>query len=194
MATPLSDNDDDHAWGCDMRKSAEELTRMACRVPKRLVVWLDSLNPGNRTHALVQILEAAYVHSTCATDNPNPVKTGAEKNFERVEIRIRNVVEEGDVAEARKVISEVPSGLSKPLDKWRRILSEPKGQQEGVASGGCMKPNLAWLRGNSMQYRGQWVALKDGSLLGNNQSRLTLRSDLKESNQLKGAMFFRIEE
>ena len=43
-----------------MRKSTEELETIGCRLPKRLVEWLDQINPGNRTHALREILEDAY--------------------------------------------------------------------------------------------------------------------------------------
>ena len=104
------------------------------------------------------------------------------------------MVEKGDVTEARKVISEVPAGFSTPLDKWLRLLADPRAKKEGVASGSRLKPSLASLRSKSVRYRGHWVALKDGQLLGSNASRLALRSDLKRSNELKGAMFFWVEE
>lgn len=43
-----------------MRKSTEEMDRLTCRIPKRLLSWLDHINPGNRTYALRKILEDAY--------------------------------------------------------------------------------------------------------------------------------------
>jgi hypothetical protein len=118
----------------------------------------------------------------------------AVKDFHVIEARIKRLVEEGNVSEARSEVSRVPFGSSELLNKWKLLLAEPTGKPEEVASGGRLRPNLVWLQGNSMRYKGQWVALKDGRLLGNNPSRLALRSSLKEAGGLKGAMFFRVEE
>jgi hypothetical protein len=61
-----------------MRKSPEPLTQLTCRLPSRLVQWLDAINPGNRTYALVQILEAAYAHSSGTADNTPGATAGPE--------------------------------------------------------------------------------------------------------------------
>lgn len=115
-------------------------------------------------------------------------------NFAQVETEIRHLVEEGSIAKARNELANIPSGASLALDKWKRILAKPKGKLEGTTSGSRLKPNLVWLRNNSNQYKGQWVALREGALLGNHVSRTALRANLKRLDQLRGALFFKVEE
>jgi len=62
---------------------------------------------------------------------------------------------------------------------------------------GCVTPddfnkNFQWLRENSVDYAGLWVALKDGVLLGNDESRARLRSAL--AGMLKDVLFFKVED
>jgi|GEM_PF-1163289 len=54
--------------------------------------------------------------------------------------------------------------------------------------------DFEWIRKNASQYRGDWIAVKEGKLLGNDRSRRALRSRLKEAGLLKGAAFFKVEE
>lgn len=54
--------------------------------------------------------------------------------------------------------------------------------------------DFEWIRKNAFQYRGDWIAIKEGKLLGNDRSRRALRSRLKEAGLLKGAAFFKVEE
>jgi hypothetical protein len=123
-----------------------------------------------------------------------PPRASARKNLESVEARIRRLVEDGSIREARELVSKTRRGSSKSLDIWRRLLAEPRATQVSAASGGRLRANLDWLRKNSRQYGGLWVALKDGRLLGSNPRRFALRSELKRSKQLKNAVFFRVEE
>ena len=121
-------------------------------------------------------------------------KTEEERSLNRKEKQIRDAVEKGDIAEARKMISEVRPHLSKALDGWSKALAEPKGKLIGKSSGSSLKPNIVWLKNNSNQYKGQWVALRDGALLWNHANRSKLRAELKRLNQLKGALFVKVEE
>jgi len=116
------------------------------------------------------------------------------ESIRSIEARIKCLVEEGNVTEARKEIARVPPDTSELLNRWKLVLSEPRGRLHERASGGSLKQNLLWLQENSRQYPGRWVALKEGQLLGSNPSRLALRTSLKEAGDLKGAMFFRVEE
>jgi hypothetical protein len=68
-----------------MRKSTEELGQLTCRLPRRLLRWLDELSPGNRTYMLKTILEEAYErHSTGDADSlPEPEPNRKPKTSRR---------------------------------------------------------------------------------------------------------------
>jgi hypothetical protein len=48
---------------------------------------------------------------------------------------------------------------------------------------------MAWLRAFGDQYRGLWVALRRGELLGSNTSRVELHRDLEQRGLLDEALF-----
>jgi len=51
------------------------------------------------------------------------------------------------------------------LQKMAHILAPPKVKVSKRASGASRRKDFAWLKQHSAQYRGQWVALKDGELV-----------------------------
>lgn len=105
---------------------------------------------------------------------------------------VRNLVENGRISDARHLLRFVPMGISDRVDNWRRILAKPRAKTEDSASGGGLKRDLAWLYDNSEKFRGKWVALREGELLGSHENRIELHRRLKHSSKLDGAMFFRI--
>lgn len=114
--------------------------------------------------------------------------------FEGIAEKVRRLVANGEVAEARTMLSEVPFGCCEQLDKWRRLLAEPVVKRQGVATGKNSRADILWIREKASQYKGQWVAIRDGQLLGHNKSRLILHTELKQSDNLNGATFFRVQE
>lgn len=115
--------------------------------------------------------------------------------FEFDEYIIRNIkilIETGRVLDARLLLSSFPFGISSKLDNWRRVLSIPKAKPEKVATGVDIKQNSSWLINNSEKFKGKWVALKNGILLGGHESRIELHRKLTLANKLKGAAFFKI--
>ncbi|MBW2060561.1 MAG: hypothetical protein JRI95_03240 [Deltaproteobacteria bacterium] len=109
---------------------------------------------------------------------------------------VKDLVEDGRVVDARHLLSsiQVPPGLSTKLDTWRKVLAEPRTKPREIATGGDLKKDALWLRKNASKYKGQWVALKDGALLGNDTSRVKLHHALKDEGCLNGALFVLIEE
>ncbi|QTA86201.1 hypothetical protein [Desulfonema magnum] len=105
----------------------------------------------------------------------------------------KNLTEANRISEARKLLSKIQPGISRKLDNWRRVLAEPKVKIEKSATGGSVKEDALWLKNNSSKYKGKWVALKQGSLLGSHESRVKLHFSLKESGKLIGTTFFRVE-
>ncbi len=97
-----------------------------------------------------------------------------------------------------QITIEVPDNISKEtvlqqiagLEKKLRIL---KVRQEKKATGGNMVKNTQWLQRNAADYRGKWVALKNGKLLGSHEKQVELYWNLKQSGRIAGSMFFRVE-
>ena len=115
-------------------------------------------------------------------------------NFPTWETQIKTLVEKGDLVRAKKMLVENDINNSVSQSKWRRVLAEPVVTPGSPASGKNIKNDIAWIKTHSDQYKGQWVAIKDGKLLGNNKRRLALQQELKELNELRGALFFKVEE
>ena len=105
---------------------------------------------------------------------------------------IRNLVESGQVSEARLLLLSIPFGISSKLDNWRRVLAIPKARPGKAGTGVDIKQNSSWLLNNSGKFKGKWVALKEGRLLGSHESRIELHKQLTLANNLKGASFFKI--
>lgn len=106
--------------------------------------------------------------------------------------RIRNLVEHGRIPEARGTLRFSFPGVSKRIDNWKRVLAVPKVQAGRSATGGDLKSNSSWLDRYAEQYKGMWVALKEGTLLAANKSRIELYHQLKQENKLRGALFVKI--
>ena len=107
---------------------------------------------------------------------------------------IRILVESGQVSDARLLLSSITFGISSKLDNWRRVLAIPKAKSEKVATGIDIKQNSSWILNNSGNFKGKWVALKQGILLGSDKSRIELHRQLTLSGKIKGSTFFKIEK
>jgi hypothetical protein len=130
-------------------------------------------------------IECSYTAVTDRRDRP--------EEYIQAEIKVRRLVEAGNISEARKEIATIPAGASETLDKWKRLLAEPVVTQGKTASGLGMRLNLLWLDNFSEKYKGEWVALKQGQLIGHNPSRIALQIQLEELDSLEGTTFFKIE-
>ncbi|UCH96032.1 MAG: hypothetical protein JSV88_04060 [Candidatus Aminicenantes bacterium] len=114
--------------------------------------------------------------------------------WKKISEHVKKLVEEGQIEDAREVLSTIQPGISTELDNWQRALANPKAKLEKSAEGGeSIKEDALWLQDNSDKYKGNWIALKNGILLGAHESRIELRRSLKHTGKLAGAMFFRID-
>jgi len=116
-----------------------------------------------------------------------------EARWEKISLHVKKLVENGQTADARKVLSTVQTGVSPTLDSWRVALAQPKARLEKSAGGENIKEDALWLRDNSETYKGKWIALKNGKLLGAHVSRIELRHSLRQAGKLAGAVFSRID-
>ncbi len=116
-----------------------------------------------------------------------------EAHGQKVSEHVKNFVENGQIAEAREVMYSFHPGTSNVLDSWQRALAYPEAKLNKSAGGENIKDDAVWLQDNSEKYKGKWIALKNGILLGAHESRIELRRSLKQAGKLPGAMFFRID-
>ena len=124
----------------------------------------------------------------------NSTITVEEESDELIAKRIKTLVENGSIEAARKILSTIKSKKSRHLNVWEKVLAKPKVKIEGKATGGDLTNDILWLQQNSSNYQGQWIALKQGELLGNNESRLALHHSLKCIGKLAGSTFIWIDE
>lgn len=68
------------------------------------------------------------------------------------------------------------------LQKIAGILAPPKVIRADVPPSAGLGKSVKWLKENRAQYGGQWVAVKDGSLLGSASSRQELSKTLNDSD------------
>jgi hypothetical protein len=111
----------------------------------------------------------------------------------RISGHVKQLVENSRIEDARDVLSGIQPGTSAALDNWLRVLSEPTAKVEKSATGGQIRKDALWLQNNSEKYKGKWIALKNGTLLGSHESLVELQNALKNTGKLVGAMFFRID-
>jgi len=107
---------------------------------------------------------------------------------------IRSLVEGGNVEEANHLLSLIHVGISDKIDNWRRVLAKPIIKAKKPATGKNIKTNIAWLQNESGKYKGKWVALKDGKLLGSHKSRIELHQTIIKTHNLSEIMFFKVPE
>lgn len=111
-------------------------------------------------------------------------------------IKIRKLVESGDIAKARSLLSKIGSDrtTNHSLEIWEALLALPKAVRSDEATGKPFGKCAAVLKANIDEYAGQWVAILDDVLLGGNESKIALYRSLKDQDKLKGAIFFYIEK
>jgi hypothetical protein len=106
---------------------------------------------------------------------------------------IRTLLEADRITEARQLVELLlKASPSLQLEQWAQMLAPPvahSGEQEtGTGSSSARQ----WLRQHAKEYAGQWVALREGALLGANTSRVALHQSLQRSGALEGALFVRL--
>lgn len=116
-----------------------------------------------------------------------------ETHGQEISEHVKKLVENGQIAEAREVMYFLQPGNSTVLDRWQRALAYPGAKLSKSTGGENVKEDAVWLQDNSDKYKGKWIALKNGILLGAHESRIELRRSLKQAGKLPGAMFFRID-
>lgn len=116
-----------------------------------------------------------------------------ETQGQEISEHVKKLVEDGQITEAREVMYFLQPGTSTVLDSWQRALAYPEAKLNKSTGRKNIKDDAVWLQKNSDKYKGKWIALKNGILLGAHESRIELRRSVKQAGNLPGAMFFRID-
>lgn len=107
---------------------------------------------------------------------------------EALEAPIRTLLEAERLTEARQLVALLLKAAPSPrLERWARVIAPPV-----VHVGGQVMKDFGvrqWLREHAHEFTGQWVALREGVVLGANESRVVLHRKLQESGTLEGALF-----
>jgi hypothetical protein len=112
----------------------------------------------------------------------------------KISEHVKKLVEDGQITEAREVMYFLQPGTSTVLDSWQRTLAYPQARLNKAAGGeNNIKKDALWLQNNSDKYKGKWIALNNGILVGAHESRIELHRSLKQAGKLAGVMFCRID-
>tara|TARA_B100001750_G_scaffold248031_1_gene276301 strand:+ start:3584 stop:4045 length:462 start_codon:yes stop_codon:yes gene_type:complete len=104
--------------------------------------------------------------------------------------QVVTLLEGGRVQQAR----ELAAGAG---GEWAEVLRPPQvrvGREAAPGSEARFAADRAWLRENgaAAEYRGKWVALRRGELLGADESRRVLHRRLQQTGSLHEVMFVRV--
>lgn len=107
---------------------------------------------------------------------------------------VKRLVESYHLHEARQFLEAVSQTLG-PSDKlayWQRVLAKTKVLASTPASSVGNFANAAWLRHHARQYQDQWIALREGVLLGAHKNHRELSQQLRDSGTEPGAMVIKL--
>lgn len=97
----------------------------------------------------------------------------------------------GRVAEARRKV-EAMALTGQDVSGWSTVLAEPRVAHVAADGRGDLASNAQWLREHQVEYRGQWVALREGKLLAAHPRRGELIAILEKSDNLDGALLVKV--
>jgi 4-hydroxy-L-threonine phosphate dehydrogenase PdxA len=106
---------------------------------------------------------------------------------------VASLVEAGRITEARQLVGLLAQASpSLTLERWSQVLAPPVVHSENQATGSPFARNAEWLRQNSEAHADKWVALRDGTLVDEDPSRVALQRRLEQANALEGVTFVRL--
>ncbi len=114
------------------------------------------------------------------------------ENSDRICEHIKALIETSRVLEARRIVSDIPPGVSTELDYWKKVLAEPVVRVTKPTTDRDPRKDMRWIEENADRYKGKWVALKRGELIGSHESLKALHGTLKRSGRLAGTFVFRV--
>lgn len=154
-------------------------------------VWYGTVNAGlvvrekSRGYFVVEGTTGTVLPST----GGNSV-TRLDSVFDEELTKIRELLSEGEILEARQRFGELPGAIRNlPVNQLlARALAVPDAGLSDVGSG--HRISRQWIREHSDEYKGKWVALFNDKLLGDDESCVALRQRIgSERENMKGVQF-----
>ncbi|WP_156041576.1 hypothetical protein [Chondromyces apiculatus] len=117
--------------------------------------------------------------------------TSTDEEVRRIEAALHALFQAGRVKSARQLLEGLDPNLkaAPQFAKWFRALGPAVANLGAPGNTPSIKKNAAWLEANAMRHFGNWVALREGVLLGSDPDHVTLHRDLKQRGELHGAVF-----
>jgi len=128
----------------------------------------------------------------CSETSEFTAQEATPENSEQICEYIKELIENSCVTEARRLVSDIRPGVSEELDYWKKVLALPVARVTKPLADTDPKKDMLWIEKNADNYKGRWVALKNGELIGSHESYIELHRTLKQSGRITGSFFFRI--
>jgi hypothetical protein len=129
--------------------------------------------PGRRPYRLAGELES----------NISPRLPPAVGSVDEVTLvdRLREMVENGRVGEARRLLAASGGEGGSAVAGWERALALPDVRVLPSATAPDMRPNARWLSEHAASHEGRWVALHDGVLVAAGESLAHVRNAVRDA-------------
>jgi len=95
----------------------------------------------------------------------------------------------GDVSTARNLLARG----RRSSESWARLLEPPTVTRRVASAAPGFEANYGWLRAHADEYAGRWVALRGGTLLGDDTRRARLHRRLEGQGSLAGVLFVKVD-
>lgn len=108
--------------------------------------------------------------------------------------RIRELVAEGEILEAQKLLAEAleQEECGEDLSHWKRLIRPTKTFRVGGERAPDPTADFQWLQEHAREYDGQWVALRNGELLTSASSLKEILAILKEREPEQATLLHRV--
>jgi hypothetical protein len=104
-----------------------------------------------------------------------------KKNRDNFINRMKDALQAGDVSLARHIAMEgaehYPS--NRELQEYARVLAPPRILEHQIPANSAVRANHNWLKAHQQDYRGRWIALRHGELVGIADTLEALTSQLE---------------
>jgi hypothetical protein len=132
-------------------------------------------------------LEKSWVQDNAGKSIPHAA-SAVRKHSARKQTRSRNPARSSD----RQRIDKLESTVRDLQEQIAKMLAPQAVRTVEEEKPSSLTLNNAWLREHKHEYRGKWVALRAGVLLGAHESRVTLHRQLEQRGDLAGSAFARL--
>jgi hypothetical protein len=107
-------------------------------------------------------------------------------------LRLRALVEEGDVEGARTLARELAAAWpeDRRVQHWARVLAPPRVLGTSPASGCNLPAEHEWLRAHAAEYPGCWIAVQEGRLIAASPDLKQVRKAAAEAGAVDPLLWF----